>query len=141
MACKYFIRRPFYFSKCAGLGKTAHRSGVEMETRTAKRGVRLSPSGFAWLCAALHFETVHQHVNFITFKIYSYAGITEHPICVFSSHKSSKRKQAICDRIAGHFSKRKDRHVYSPLLCFILILVLTRLFEGLEMALEKAPLR
>lgn len=90
MACKYFIRRPFYFSRCAELRKTAHRSGVETEYFDTRVPVRLCSVSRACFCLALHFETVHQHVNFITFKIYSYAGINEHPVCVFAPDKPSK---------------------------------------------------
>src|SRR5262245_29024633 len=49
-------------------------------------------------------------------KIYSYAGITERQVCVFSSHKPSKRKQAIRHRIARHFSKER-RDMLTGLYC------------------------
>ena len=65
MACKYFISRPFYFSVRAQLGKNVPSSGVETETRIAQGGVRLSSTDFAWFCLTLHFEIIHQPVNFI----------------------------------------------------------------------------
>ena len=80
MACKYLISRPFYFSGCAQLSKIVHSSGVETEYFNAGGGVRLSPYQCCAVRLTLHFEIVHQPVNFITFKIYSYAGITKHPV-------------------------------------------------------------
>ena len=49
-----------------------------MEYFNSRVPVRLCSRQFCMLLPGFALEIVHQPVNFITSKIYSYAGITEH---------------------------------------------------------------
>jgi hypothetical protein len=43
----------------------------------------------------MHFEIPHLSVNFITSKIYMYAGVTEHPFYLLMPHNLPQRRGSL----------------------------------------------
>ena len=68
----------------------------------------------------MHFEVMHQSVNFITFKIYSY-GVSQHSIYLLlrTSHQNQDGKSAIVLRVSF---RDECRDIFIGLYCLEMIL-------------------